>query len=279
MTELKNYSEINRLYKKNYEENEFTEFEKKIFNSKILLIEKKDLEKIENLISLANYYEIKENESELLKIISKLIEKNNSSGYIKAGNYYFIKKKDIKKAINFYEQAYEKFNNINAALNLVFILSKNNEYDKAKQLCYKLILQGEYKSIFHMAVISAGHNKSLECYLYLLLGIKYNDSKCFEMFEKSFNNSFELREALEELPFKGDLIKNKIEWCKKNPNVLFDNVNNVNTPSPKNVQKLLEMYIYCITYCDENDLQDVIKELNFNTTINEIREILELLTK
>jgi hypothetical protein len=96
---LENYKQINLLYKKNYEEKEFSEFEKYIFNTKNFTLENYDLEDEQILISLANYYQIHNMENNELMILNKLIKKNNETGYIKYGNYYAIKKMIMKNQL------------------------------------------------------------------------------------------------------------------------------------------------------------------------------------
>lgn len=282
-TRLKHYKEINKMYKRNYEEREFNDFEKYIFNNPTFTLENGVMNNVENLISLANYYEIYNKNDKLLEILNKLIELNAETGYVKMGNFYTSKQKDYEKSVFYLNVAYRTFNNNNAGLNLAFVYALNNEYNKTKQMFNELMLQKEYRIIYHMSIFSLKNKKYIEWYLYVLLGLKYNDVKCCEIFETLFKDKTKLHKVLLELPFQSDLIKKKlIETKQYYKNVECGDINKDGCIfSPKNISDFIELYIRC-KHCENNEqlrseVDHFLTDCNMVVDIAEIKNIVDFL--
>lgn len=124
---LTNYKQINEKFALNYDEREFTYFEKTIFNSTVEINPYDfDQKNIEILNSLINYYDIQsifgnydQNIKLYLEFCQKLSELGDSRGYHKIGNFY-LREKNFDNAILFYKMS-SNMGNYHSKCNLAII--------------------------------------------------------------------------------------------------------------------------------------------------------------
>jgi hypothetical protein len=138
-----------------------------------------------------------------------------------------------------------------------------------------------------MTILSLNYKKYIEWYLYLILGLKYNDQKCYDMFEGLYHDKNNLYQALLQQPVESDLIKKKksenIVYYDKNK-LVKDNIEmDEFVLTPKIISDLIKTFISAkefesIEQPNPNDnIENYLKSIDFNIDINEISEIINLI--
>jgi tetratricopeptide (TPR) repeat protein len=214
---LTNYKQINEKYALNYEEKEFTPFEKNIFNSTTKINPSNfDQTNVEILNSLINYYYIQSilaNYNENIKLYIQFCEKlskfGDSRGYHKIGNFHY-EEKDFEKSIDYYKISSD-MGNLYSKLNLSMIYDNLKINPEAKfQLLNEAIELNNIPAIFLIAKYYLSNGDQNNCIKYLELGISKECKKCLEVMQAMIRDTKMFYKYLMELQFTNNMVQQKI---------------------------------------------------------------------
>lgn len=210
---INSYDDINKMFDTSYRPKPFTSFEKTIFNSEFK-DEDFDLENVEIVNSLANYYDIYKEIEKHLFYANKLIELNDSRGHLKLGNYY-LGKENFEMSILHFKLGAE-MGNVLAMGNLGVIYSNpdkgNYDFDLAKKYLDQAILCLFVPAFFRLArlYIMAGNN--IEGQKCLFLGVKNGCKTCLDVIEATtFETKTKLYIFLTNIRYSNDMIRKRIK--------------------------------------------------------------------
>lgn len=219
------YDELNKIYDKYYEPRLFTSFELKLFNNEFETIDlKQHSQNIENVYSLANYFDIINDTCNSLKCIHILLEHNDVRGFNKLGVHLLQhdKNEDAKKVFSVgSSRGY-----VICTANLGCIYYKEKNYDVALQYFLKALQNGKTNIFCNIALVYMMKDDIAKCCKYATQGVIAEEQKCMDILE-TFLPRDELYMFLLKLKTTNNLIQNKIRDLHRTIDVNQVNIDSV----------------------------------------------------
>lgn len=218
---INSYDDINKMFGTSYRPKPFTSFEKTIFNNKFK-DEDFDLENVEIINSLANYYDIYKKIVKHVLYAIKLIELDDARGHLKMGNYY-LKKENFEMSILHFKLGSE-MGNVLTMGNLGIIYSNpdkgNYDFDLAKKYLDQAISCFFVPAIFQLARLYLMAGNNIEGQKCLFLGVKNGCKTCLDIVEDNFETKTELYSFLTSIKYSNNMIQKRIKeitpWINQN---------------------------------------------------------------